>query len=129
MMAGRADEARRLVETAPRDDPEDIARVARMLAALDGLQTGAVDPRAALAAIEALPADQRRYHRISLAWSTAWVDSLHRRPWRDAFASASRGIGPGDVPIHFLIWVAIQELLAPIAVGVVLIVGLLVGWL
>jgi hypothetical protein len=128
LMAGRTAEARALVEGAPRDDPEDAARVARMLAAVDGLETGTVDPTAAMAAIEALPPDRRRYHLLGLAWSTAWVDGMNGRPWRDAFAEASRGIGPGDVPVRSLVWFSAQELLAPIVVGLVLLIGLLAGW-
>src|SRR4029079_14740314 len=106
LMAGRSAEARALVEGAPRDSPEDAARVARMLAAIDGLEASAGDARAARAAIEALPPDQRRYHLLALAWSTAWVDSTNGRPWRQAFADASRGIGPGDVPVRSLLWFA-----------------------
>ncbi len=128
LMAGRVSEARSLIEAAPRDDPEDAARVARMLAAVDGIETGSVDPRAALAAIEVLPAEAQRYHRLSLAWSTAWVDSTHGRPWRHAFAVASRGIGPADVPVRVLVLTAAQELLAPIVVGIALLIVLMLGW-
>jgi hypothetical protein len=128
LMAGRSAEARSLLEAAPTDEPEDAARVARMIAAIDGLETGSLDPRAARAAIEALPAEDRRYHLLSLAWSTAWVDTTHGRPWRDAFAAASQGIGPADVPLRLLVWSAVQELLAPIVVGVGLVIGLILGW-
>lgn len=128
LMAGRIPEARALIQTAPRDEPEDAARVARMLAAVDGLETGTVNAEAARAAIEALPADGRRYHLLSLAWSTAWVDSINGRPWRHTFAEASRGIGPSDLPVRAVLWVGLQELLAPIVVGVVLLIGLGLGW-
>jgi hypothetical protein len=128
LIAGRTAEARALIEGAPRDDPEDAARVARMLAAVAGLETGTVDPRAAREAIDALPPEQRHYHLLGLAWSTAWVDSSHGRPWRSAFAEASRGIGPRDVPVRSLVWLSIQELLAPVVIGVVLLIGLLLGW-
>jgi len=127
-LAGRVAEARALVESAPRDDPEDAAHVARMLAAVGGLETGIVDARAAQVAIEALPPDARRYHQLGLAWSIAWVDSTNGRPWRRAFAAASRGIGPGDVRVRSLVWLSIQELLAPIVVGIVLPIGLSAGW-
>jgi hypothetical protein len=128
LMAGRVAEARALVVAAPRDDPDDAARVARMLAAIDGFETGMVDQATARAAIEALPAERRRYHLLSLAWSTAWVDSIHRRPWRHAFSEASRGIAPTEVPLRALIWITIVELLAPIVVGVILLIGLTSGW-
>ena len=128
LMAGRTAEARALIDVAPRQDPEDAARVARMLAGVDGLETGTVDPRAARVAIEALPPDRRRYHLLALAWSTAWVDSSNGRPWRHAFAEASRGIGLGGIPVRSLLWFSAQELLAPIVVGIGLLIGLLAGW-
>jgi hypothetical protein len=127
LLAGRASEARALVEAAPRHDPEDRARIARMLAAIDGMATGIVDQGDAKAAIEALPPDQRRYHLLSLAWSTAWVAALHRRPWRHAFAIASRGIGPTDVPGRALIWAVVMELLAPLVLIAFVAFGRLVG--
>jgi hypothetical protein len=120
LMAGRADDARRAIEAAPTDDPEDRARAARILAAIDGIEGGVVDPQAANAAIEALPEDRRRYHRVGLAWSTAWVEAMHGRPWRPAFADASAGIAPTEVPARFLIWHVIQEFLAPIVAAVVI---------
>jgi len=128
LMAGRIPEARVLIEGAPRDTPEENARVARMLAAVDGLETGTIDSRAAQAAIAVLPLDDRQYHLLALAWSTAWVDSTHGRPWRHAFAEASRGIGPGDVPLRSLLYFAAQELLAPVVVAIVTSIGLLAGW-
>jgi hypothetical protein len=128
LMAGRLPEARALIEGAPRDTPEENARVARMIAAVDGLETGTIDPREAQAAIAALPPEDRRYHLLGLAWSTAWVDSTHGRPWRHAFAEASRGIGPGDVPLRSLIYFAVQELLAPAVVAIVTSIGRLAGW-
>jgi hypothetical protein len=127
LLAGRASEARALVEAAPRDDLEDRARIARMLAAIDGMVTGIVDQGDAQAAIKALPPDQRRYHLMSLAWSTAWVAALHRRPWRHDFAIASRGIGPTDVPGRALVWAAVMELLAPLVLIAFLAFGRLVG--
>jgi hypothetical protein len=127
LIAGRTAEARSIVEAAPRDEPEDRAQVARMLAALDGLDMGRVDPTAALTAIEALPPELRRYHLISLGWSTAWVEAVNKRPWRHAFAVASRLIGPGEIPIRFVVWSVTQELLAPIVVFVCLAIGSVIG--
>lgn len=128
LMAGRIAEARALVESAPRDTPEDAARAARILAAIDGLETGSVDQEPARAAIQALPAEARRYHLLSLAWSTAWVDSIHGSPWRHTFADASRGIRLTELPVRALLWISVQELLAPIVVGFVLLGGLILGW-
>jgi hypothetical protein len=128
LTAGRLVEARELIVTAPTDTPEDRARAARMLAAVDGVEHGEIDPRAAIAAIDALPDDQRRYHRLALAWSTAWIAAMNRRPWRRAFAEASRGIGPRDVPIGYLIWLISQQLLLTLCFVVVIVIARLFGF-
>jgi hypothetical protein len=128
MTAGRNADARQTLEAAPRDTAEDRARISRMLAAIDGLETGTLDPGPALAAIEELPPDLRRYHRLSLAWSVAWVESAQRRPWRRAFAEASRGIRPGEIPTRILIGLSAYELLATLVVALVVVVALAIGW-
>jgi hypothetical protein len=128
LMANRLDESRALVEAFEPATPEDRARRERMLAALDGMRSGTVDPRSAFAAIAVLPLADQPYHRISLAWSTAWVDASNHRPWRAAFAEASRSIGRGSIPTRFLVWQAIQELLLPICVLIVVAIGLALGW-
>lgn len=128
MMTDRLDEARALVDGFQPATAEDQARRERLIAALDGLRTGAVDPRAALAAIEALPPADQPYHRISLAWSTAWVNASNRRPWRAAFAQASRTIGRAGIPTRYLVWQALQELLLPICLLIVVAIALALGW-
>jgi len=128
MMTDRADEARAIVDAFVPATAEDRARRERLLAALNSLRSGTTDQRAALAAIEALEPEQQPYHRISLAWSTAWVDASHRRPWRAAFAEASRNIGPGEIPTRLLAWHASQELLLPICLLVVVAIALVLGW-
>jgi hypothetical protein len=129
LMAGQTAEARRLVEGHPVADAEDRARVARMLAAIDGLESGRVDPSGADAAIADLPPDARRYHAVSLAWSTAWVETSNRRPWRRAFAEACRGIGIAGIPARYLAYGAFQELLLPIVGLFLVLVFRIVGWL
>jgi len=44
MTAGRNADARQTLEAAPRETAEERARIARMLAALDRLETGTLDP-------------------------------------------------------------------------------------
>jgi hypothetical protein len=128
MMANRLDEAQALVDSFEPATAEDRARLERLRAALDGLRTGTLDPRAALAAIDALPPDLQAYHRISLAWSTAWVDASNHRPWRAAFAQASRRIPSGEIPARYLAWQVLQELLLPISLLIVVAIGLTLGW-
>jgi hypothetical protein len=129
LIAGRTAEARRLVESHPVENPEDRARVARLLAAIDGLEQGRVDPTAANAAIDALPTEARRYHRMSLAWSTAWVEGANKRVWRRAFAEASEGIGAAGIPVRYLAYGAFQELLAPFVGLFLVLILLMAGWL
>jgi hypothetical protein len=128
LMADRREEARALVDSFEPATAEDRARRKRLLAALDGLRSGTVDSRAALEAIAALPPDEQPYHRLGLAWSTAWVDASQHRPWRAAFAEASRALGDVEIPTRMLAWHALQELLLPIclliAVGIALAAGL-----
>jgi hypothetical protein len=128
MMADRQDDARALVEAVVPSTPEDRARRERLLAALDGLRSGTVDPRAALAAIAALPPELQPYHRLGLAWSTAWVEASQHRAWRPAFAEASRALGRVEIPTRLLAWHGIHEFLLPIclliAVGIALAAGL-----
>lgn len=128
LIAGRTRDARQLVESHPVEGLEDRARVARMLAAIDGLENGRVDPTVAEAAIEALPADAQSYHRLSLAWSTAWVEAVNKRPWRRAFARAADGIGLNGIPLRYLAYGAFQELLAPIIGLFLVVIVTIVGW-
>lgn len=127
MIAGDLAEARRLVESYDVADAEDRARVARMLAGIDGLERGQVDPAAANTAIDALPAETQRYHRLSLAWSIAWVDVMNGRPWRRAFAEASRGLSARGIPARYVAYGVFQELLLPI-VGALVVLVLLTVW-
>ena len=127
LTADRLTEAREVILTAPAETVEDRARAARMLAAVDGMEHGQVDPGAVLAAIDALPEDRRRYHRLALAWSTAWVAAMDRRPWRHAFAEASRAIGPRDLPIGYLVWLASQQLLLTLCFILVIVMARLLG--
>ncbi|HEX5825459.1 MAG TPA: hypothetical protein VFY18_13455 [Candidatus Limnocylindrales bacterium] len=128
LMTDRLAEARALVDAFQPATTEDRARRERLVAAFDGMRSGTVDPRGALAAIEALPPADQPYHRISLAWSTAWVNSSNRLPWRAAFAEASRTIGRVSIPARFLVWHAVQELLLPICLLIVFAIALVVGW-
>jgi hypothetical protein len=125
LTAGRSGEAREILDAHPIASLEDEARVARMRAAIDGLETGTVDPTAARAAIGRLGGAERRYHELSFAWSMAWVAVQNGRPWRADFAQASRGVPASEIPLGYRAWVALQELLLPI-VGLIVVV---VGWL
>ena len=125
LMAGRFDDARRALDAFEPATPEDRVRVVRMRAALDGMQRGVVDPTEAEGAIATLPAELRPYHRLSLAWSVAWVDAAARRPWRERYAAAAAGLRWSDIPIRFVLVHVLQEL-AVLVAGAAMIVALVV---
>jgi hypothetical protein len=120
--AGRPAEARAALESVDAVTDEDRASVARMLAAIDGLRSGTVETGESLAAIDRLQPAERTYHLLALAWSIAWVDRVNGRPWRRAFAAASRGIGTSGIPRRWLLAIAAYELILPICVAVVILV-------
>ena len=61
----------------------------------------------------------------SAAFSQAWLDIEAGRPWRSGFAQAARTLGPHPVPLAVGLWIAVQELAAPVAV--VLATAIMVG--
>ena len=126
MLAGRPSEARPPAESAPMTTAEERASRARTLYAIDALTTGTADPGAALLAIDELPMNGRPYHRLSLAWSLAWVERANDRPWRGRFAAASRGIGWSEIPRTWLVLLAAQQLLLPICIAAVFVVWALI---
>jgi len=112
----------------PRDAVE-VAGLTRMRAVFRARETGVVDMVAIGAATDGLSADERRYQLTAAAFSQAWLDIAHGRPWRPTFARAVRSLGPHQVPSPVRIWIAVQELAAPIAVvlATVIMVGLVGG--
>ncbi len=77
------------------------------------------------AATEGLADGERRYQLTSAAFSQAWLDIEAGRPWRSGFAQAARTLGPHPVPLPVGLWIAVQELAAPVAV--VLATAIMVG--
>jgi hypothetical protein len=130
--AGRAREARALIETAVGATPEDAIRLERMRLTIDAALAGAALDQRAIDAFERLPElaavsdAERRYHRLSLAWSVAWFEIQAHRPWRAAFADAVRGLGPFRPPPRYLVFHGVQQLALPIAYALAL---LIVTWL
>ena len=127
MTAGRDDDALALLNAARPETPEDRARATLVRATLVGLQSGEIDVPLVRSAIADLPADETRYRELALAWSIAWVDSLHGRPWRNAFVAASEGVPASDIPRRWLAGIALQQLVATVAVGIGLVAVLILG--
>ena len=76
-------------------------------------------------ATEGLAYGERRYQLTAAAFSQAWLDIEAGRSWRSAFAQAARELRPHPVPLRVGLWIAVQELAAPIAV--VLATAIMVG--
>ena len=108
----------------PRDATE-AAGLTRMRSVFRARETGVVDMDAIRAATEGLAYGERRYQLTAAAFSQAWLDIEAGRPWRSAFAQAARTLGPHPVPLRVGLWIAVQELAAPIAV--VLATAIMVG--
>ena len=126
---GRHEEALELVSSASAETPQDALNLARMriLFAAAGRGDRSIDE--ALAALDAAPEaaaappDERRYQRLSLAWSIAWLRIRGGEPWRIDFANAVRDLGPFLVSRRYQVFHAIQQFALPIAyVGALLIV-------
>jgi hypothetical protein len=110
-------------------DATEVAGLARMRAVFRARETGVVDMDAIRGATDGLAQRERRYQLTAAAFSQAWLDIEAGRPWRSAFARAVRTLGPHPVPLHIALWIAVQELAAPIAVvlATVIMVGLVGG--
>jgi len=106
-----------------------VAAVARLHAHLRALDTGTIDIAPILAAAEGLNEEDRRYQLTAAAWTQAWIDIAARRPWRERFATAVRGLGLHPVPGRFLVVIGMQQLVAAIATALatVIIAGVF-GW-
>jgi hypothetical protein len=48
--------------------------------------------------------------------------------WRRAFAQASRGIRPSEIPTRILVGLSAYELLATLVVALVVLIALALGW-
>ena len=118
--ARRWTEATAAVELAPVATPDDAVRQLRLrstvIAMTDPGRT--IDVDAVRVAAAGLPADERRYHVLSAAWSQAWLDVVADRPWRERFARVAREFGPSRIRLRYwLVAVALQQLVLPISIA------------
>jgi len=80
-------------------------------------------------ALADVPTDERRYQRLSLAWSISWLRIRAGEPWRDDFAEAVRPYAPFRVPPRFLVVHVIQQYALPIAYAGALLILWILGLL
>ena len=126
---GRHEEAFELVRSASAETPQDALNLARMRILFASAGRGDRSVEQALAALDAAPEaaaappDERRYQRLSLAWSITWLKIRAGEPWRTEFADAIRDLGPFQVTRRYRVFHAIQQFALPIAyIGALLIV-------
>jgi hypothetical protein len=130
--AGRSEEARIALDGATGATPEETVRLARLRLTLDASLTDDSTGRALIDALDRIPEmaaltdEERRYHRLSLAWSLAWLEIQRRRPWRRAFADAIRDLQPFRVALRYRLFHATQHFALPIAY---VLAWLIVTWL
>ena len=119
--AGRGAEARALLEAAKSADGADAIRFARLRILFAAEDAGDHSIADALGRLEAspgfldLPADERRYQRLSLAWSIAWLRIRSREPWRRELATALRALAPFRAPRRYRLFHVLQQYALAIA--------------
>jgi hypothetical protein len=119
--AGRNVDARALLEASIREAPADAVRYARLrilFAAEDAADHSIADALARLDStpgFDDLPADERRYQRLSLAWSMAWLRIRSGDPWRHELASVLRPFAPFRSPGRYRLYHLIQQYALAIA--------------
>ena len=124
--AGRFEDARALVGAAKAASPIEAVRLARLgiaFAAEDGEDHSIADALESLdrtPEMGDLPPAERRYQRLSLAWSIAWFRIRSGRAWRDELAAAIRSFGPFRVPMRVRMFLVIQHYALAIAYGLAL---------
>jgi hypothetical protein len=130
--AGRLAEARQAIDGAIGATAEEVVRLARIRLTVAGavgdaaLDRQAIDAFDHLPELAQIPEAERRFHRLSLAWSVAWLQIRDERPWRPALAEALRGLGPFRPPAPYVAFHAVQQLALPIAY---VLAWLIVAWL
>lgn len=114
-------EARDLLVNGVASDPAGSVRLARIqltIAAALGEQPidgAATEAFARISELDTLPPAERRYQRLALAWSAAWLAIRDHRHWRDELARALRDLGPFRPPARYVAFHTIQHFALPIA--------------
>ena len=100
----------------PADDVDRV-RIIRLEASIRAAtdERATIDVHAVAAAAAILPADEARYQVVSAAWTQAWLDLTHRRPWRDRFVAVARRNRPYPLPGRVRAVLGGQQLAAPLA--------------
>jgi hypothetical protein len=131
--AGRYDDARALVAAATAETPVGVVRLARLRIAFAAEDAGDHSIANALEILDAtpelgdLPPGERRYQRLSLAWSMAWLRIRSREAWRGELAAAIRAFAPFRVPMRVRLFLVVQHYALAISYAVALALVLVIG--
>ena len=129
--AGRDAEARAVLQASNAEPPADAVRFARMrilFAAEDAGDHSIADAVAALdraPGFGALPPEERRYQRLTLAWSMAWLRIRSSEPWRHELATVLRPLAPFRAPRRYRLLHILQQY----ALAIAYLVALATTWL
>jgi hypothetical protein len=119
--ANRLVEARDLLADEVASDALGAVRLARIrltiMAALGErrIDAEASDTFARMPELGLVPPAERRYQRLALAWSAAWLQIRDDRPWREQLAETVRDLGPFHPPTRYIVFHGIQQFALPIA--------------
>jgi hypothetical protein len=119
--AGRTADARALLEASIPDAPADAVRFARLRILFAAEDAGDHSIADALARLDStpgfddLPPDERRYQRLSLAWSMAWLRIRSGDPWRHELATVLRPFAPFRAPGRYRLFHLLQQYALAIA--------------
>jgi hypothetical protein len=120
--ADRPAEAVALLDRFDGTSPLELVGVERLRASLAVRAGEAWDPATFERLTNSLPDDDRRWQRLSLAWTIAEADLEHGRPWRSDFVEAVRDLGPWRTPaLSWLVILSQQFTFALICIGFVVV--------
>jgi hypothetical protein len=119
---GRREDAIALLDAAVGETPTETVGIARLRLTLDPAEHTALESLERLPEFAALPADERRYHRLAASWSIAWLRIKRGAPWRRDFAAAIRDLGPFQVPFRYRVFHTIQQFALPISYVLALVI-------
>ena len=130
--AGRYQDARALVAAANADTAVGVVRLARLrivFAAEDAADhsiANALESLDRTPELGDLPPAERRYQRLSLAWSMAWLRIRSGDAWREALAAAIRPFAPFRVPLRVRLFLVVQQYALAIAYAVAVTIVLVI---
>lgn len=117
--AERLDEAIAVVDGTTPSSPMDQASAERLRLTVQRSRGAEIDPVRFQTLVDALPSDQRRWQRFSLAVMELSFDIRDRLPWRDQFVASVRDLGPWRLPRRAWFVIVTQQFTVALTFGLV----------